>query len=224
MAEKEITDNSQKGAGDDLSKDTEKKEGEEDKSPVSTDTLTDEQWETAFKSPRFKELSQKAKEAEARLQEIENAKKSEAEKKLLEEKKYEELLKAKEDELMQLRTEREQSVKQQSIISVAVKLGARDPDAIAKLIDQTKVAVDKDGNVSGVEDAVKALLADKPYLASTQPASNIGSGANSEASDGNKKMWKKSELTNKMQDHKWYEENKEEIHAAIAEGRVDNSQ
>lgn len=46
-------------------------------------------------------------------------------------------------------------------------------DAISDVwsfVDRSKLEVDDEGNVSGVEDAVKAVAKDKPYMLETQPA------------------------------------------------------
>lgn len=52
------------------------------------------------------------------------------------------------------------------VMAVAQRLNVRDPDAAYKLLDISALSVDDStGQVSGVEDAVKALLKAKPYLA-----------------------------------------------------------
>jgi hypothetical protein len=49
------------------------------------------------------------------------------------------------------------------IIQEAVKQNAVDPDAVAALLDRTELTVDGD-QIEGLEEAVKALMAAKPYL------------------------------------------------------------
>ncbi len=51
------------------------------------------------------------------------------------------------------------------VMTTAQRMGVRDPDAAYKLLDLSTLSVsDETGQVSGVEDALKALLKAKPYL------------------------------------------------------------
>lgn len=51
-----------------------------------------------------------------------------------------------------------------SVIAAAASAGAVDHDAVAALIDRNGIAVTDDGAVTGVTEAVAALLEAKPYL------------------------------------------------------------
>ena len=60
-------------------------------------------------------------------------------------------------------TRANQSIIRSAIVSVASRLGAVDPEAVAALLPQSEIVLEGD-EVIGVEEAVKALLAKKPYL------------------------------------------------------------
>lgn len=50
------------------------------------------------------------------------------------------------------------------ILNKAANLGVIDTDVVYKLLDKDEIDVDDDGNVTGVEEAIKALITAKPYL------------------------------------------------------------
>lgn len=56
-----------------------------------------------------------------------------------------------------------------AITTAATKAGAIDPDAVLALIAKDSVTIGDDGRVTGVDEAVKALLESKPYLVGKQP-------------------------------------------------------
>jgi hypothetical protein len=187
--------------------------------------LTEEQWEKVFQHPRFSQLSSKAKEAEKELEKIRKAKEKEDQDKLKEEGKFQELLEAKEKEIENLQGSISELKLTSGIMSVASKLNVVDTDAVARLIDRSKLEADKDsGEYTNVEDVVKELLTEKPYLAKegSNVSSNIGSGSNATTGSQNGNfVITKSELTAKLQDHSWYEEHKDEIVQWQKEGRID---
>lgn len=187
--------------------------------------LTEEQWAKVFQHPRFSELSKRAKSAERELEKIQKAKEKENQDKLKEEGKYQELLEAKEKEIENLKSSISELKLTSGIMSVASKLNVVDTDAVARLIDRSKLETDKDsGEYTNIEDVVKELLSEKPYLAKegSSVSSNIGSNSNAttDSQNGNFVITR-SELTAKLQDHSWYEEHKDEILQWQKEGRID---
>ncbi len=60
-------------------------------------------------------------------------------------------------------TRAQETLVRASIVSAASRLGAIDPEAVAALLPRDELVIEKD-EVLGVEDAVKTLLAKKPYL------------------------------------------------------------
>lgn len=140
-------------------------------------SLTDDQISQVFsderiwKHPRFKELNEMAKKAEALLKQQEDEKT----KKLEEDKKYEELLKLEREKVAKL-TEQVSSVKVESAIQTeAAKNGIVDPDAALKLVDRSGIKIDDTGAIQGVTEAIKALATSKPYLVDPKK-SNLGDG------------------------------------------------
>jgi hypothetical protein len=187
--------------------------------------LTDEQWEQVFKHPRFSQLSSRAKEAEKELEKIKKAKEKENQEKLKEEGKYQELLEEKEKEISTLNESISELKLTSGIMSIASKLNVVDTDAVARLIDRSKLESDKDsGEYTNIEDVVKELISEKPYLAKegSGVSSNIGSNSNATTNSQNGNfVITRSELTAKLQDHSWYEEHKDEIRQWQKEGRID---
>ena len=187
--------------------------------------LTEEQWAKVFQHPRFSELRDKAKTAEKELEKIQKAKERENQDKLKEEGKYQELLEEKEKEISNLQNSISELKLTSEIMSVASKLNVVDTDAVARLIDRNKLEADKDsGDYTNVEDVVKELLSEKPYLANGSSSTSSNIGTNSNATTGSQNgnfVITKSELTAKLQDHSWYEEHKDEIVQWQKEGRID---
>jgi len=196
-------------------------------SPEEKDfNLTDEQWEQVFKHPRFSKLNERAKEAEQALSKLEKEKEKELQEKLKEEGKYKELLEEKEKELDKLSSNLSEYKLNLEVVSIANKLNVVDTDAVVKLLDRNSLDIDKDGNYTNLEEAIKQLISEKPYLAKagSDVRSNIGSNANATTeSQSGDFIITKSELRAKLQDHNWYVENKDNIAQWEKEGRIDYS-
>ena len=79
--------------------------------------------------------------------------------------------------------------------ATAVALDIVDPDAAYALMDRDAVSVADDGTIKGVEDALKALIKDKPYLLRQKGAQSVG-GATNPAASGNMpgKIYTRAEL------------------------------
>ena len=79
--------------------------------------------------------------------------------------------------------------------ATAVALDIVDPDAAYALMDRDAVSVGDDGTIKGVEDALKALIKDKPYLLRQKGAQSVG-GATNPAASGNMpgKIYTRAEL------------------------------
>ena len=61
-----------------------------------------------------------------------------------------------------------------AVVAAAQRAGAVDPDAVFALLNKSAVTVGDDGSVTGADDAVKALLADKQYLVGKTPTPTPG--------------------------------------------------
>jgi len=145
---------------------------------------------------------------------------------LKEEGKYQELLKAQEDENEQLKSSLAELRINNQVLTIASKLKVLDTEVVVKLIDKSKLVLGEDGTYLNVEEVVKELITEKPYLAgaSSDTSSSIGSKANAttESQSGNFVMTK-SELRERLKDHSWYLENKDNITQWEKEGRIDYS-
>lgn len=64
-----------------------------------------------------------------------------------------------------------------AVVNAAHKANAIDPDAVFALIDQSKMTVSDDGTVDGIDDALKALLAEKTFLVGKPTTPPVGGNA-----------------------------------------------
>lgn len=142
--------------------------------------LSPEQLKVAFEHPRFKELAQSKKE----LDDLKAKLAKDEDEKLAKNQEYQKLLEKRDAELTEARTKASELQLQVAIEREAVKAGVTDTEAAIKLIDRSKVQVDKEGNITGIADAVKALVEARPYLVTGKPAVNIGNGTNPEQPTG----------------------------------------
>lgn len=110
------------------------------------------------------ELRQRLKEYEAKVAQYEAAQKTETER-------YRDRVAELERAVAEAERQRQELLIRSSVINAAYRLGAVDPDAVFRLIDLSKVDFDEDGNPIGVEEAVKELLAARPYLRAVSQAS-----------------------------------------------------
>lgn len=68
--------------------------------------------------------------------------------------------------------------------NAAQKAGAHDLDAVAKLADHSRLQVDDNGDVLGVEAALKDLQKNRPYLFGHPPRPSTGSGGGRTTTNG----------------------------------------
>lgn len=166
-----------------------------------------------WKHPRFKSLNDRAKVADRLEKE-----KGDAEKKRLEEEgKWKELADLKTKEAEEAKTQAQTARIDNKLQVSAAKVGVVDLEAVLKLIDRTNIKVDDNGEIQGVDEAVKALLESKPYLKGDGSVT-LGGGTN--PGDGNKgaKRFKLSQL----QDPKFYQENYKDIQEAQVKGLIED--
>ena len=127
---------------------------------------------------KFKEADEKRK-TEAKKAEEDNLAKN---------KEFETLATKREEEVKQVRAELVETKLQNAVERAAIKAGAADSETVYKLFDRTNVKVNEDGTISGVEEAVKALLEAKPFLkgSGSESSSTIGTGTNPADSESKK--------------------------------------
>jgi hypothetical protein len=184
---------------------------------VDLSKLSDEQLakvfddERVWKHPRFKQLSDEAKEG----RKLKLAQ-EEAEKKRLEEQgEFKQLLE-------QERARNKELTLNTQIQAAAIKAGAVDVEAVTKLIDRNAITIKDDGTVEGISEAVTALLESKPYLKGTgAPAQpSVGSGGNppADANTQGKYKFKHSQIL----DPKFYADNEAAILEAMKNNQIEN--
>lgn len=184
--------------------------------------LTDEQFEKLysddrlFRHPRFKSLSERARKAD----ELEKAQNEAEQKALAEQGKYKELAEKHEKEAASAKQMVQDLVLKNAIQSEAVKLGIVDVEAAAVLIDKTNIKVKDDGSAEGVQQALEALIAAKPYLKGTPQQQPIGTGSNpnpNQTEAGTKKF-----KLSQIQDSKFWAANEKDIMQALKLGLVED--
>lgn len=194
--------------------------------PPTTETAEGEEEfdrERAMKTIRTLREEAKAavkqiKEAEtlrARVKEIDDAKLSEQERLT---KRAEEA----ETKLTQAQKHTQDRINRYEVQLQASKLGIVDPDAAVKLLDWDRLEYADDGTPRDVDAALKALLADRPYLAAApqqqqRPASQASAtnGATRQTAPGSR-TYARAELD----DYAFYSKNREDIQLAYKEGRI----
>jgi hypothetical protein len=226
MAEGKKSDASDSKTGDinnkkEKSDASDAKKTDTDNSNFDVSKLGDEDFQKVFDDPRlwqhsrFKELTQRAKKAD----QYETEQKKLEEKKLKEEKKYEELVEKLEKEREEAQEKFRQSVIDMNIMQAAAKQGAVDQDAVVKLIDRSKVSLDDNGNVAGVDEAIGELKESRKYLFGDPGSTTLGSATNpGKGGTDQPKRFKHSQI----QDPVFYRENEQDILEAMKTGNIED--
>lgn len=110
------------------------------------------------------------KKAAEKLQGLENAQKTEAEKLLDAQKKYEQQLADLQAQNAQLAKDKQDMFLRTAVVTKATTMNYIDPDDAFRLLDMAKVKVADTGEVIGLEDALKALATAKPHLVRGTPS------------------------------------------------------
>jgi len=149
---------------------------EQEQQPSGTPpSLSDEQWELAFQHPRFKDLAKRAKEAEARLKEREQAERDAAKEELKAKQEFAKLYEQAQDEVVALKAELDDlraaqiaGAKRQAVALAARKAGLNDRAAddahLFVRLDDINLADDGSPDMAQVAKLVKALAQERPYL------------------------------------------------------------
>jgi hypothetical protein len=172
--------------------------------------------ERLYKHPRFKSLSEKAKQADKLQKEQEDN-----ERKVLEEQgKHKELAEKLQAENSKLLQRINTQALNTAIQIEAAKLGIVDPEAAQALIDKELAKVDESGNVVGVKEALEKLVESKPYLKGAAPTQPVGTPSNPNPSqtENGTKRYKLSQI----QDSKFFKANEKDIMEAVSKGLVDD--
>lgn len=171
-----------------------------------------------YRNPRFKSLSERAKKAD----DLEKAASDAETQRLADEGKYKEIADKKTAEA-EAANKTVQDLRLNSNIQIeASKLGVVDLEAVLLLINRENIKVDEtSGAVSGVEDAVKALLEAKPYLKGT-PTNPPAVGGGSNPSPGETAPGAQKFKLSQIQDAVFFKEHEADINAALKAGLIEN--
>ena len=165
--------------------------------------------------PRFKSLNERAKKAEM----LEKAQAEAEEKRLADAKKFEELATKRAQERDEIQSKYTSQLQNNRIITEASKIGVVDIDTVLQLVDRAAITVNDDGSVSGVEQALQALLAAKPFLKGKSNQAPIGSPSSpSDDANSDVKTFKLSQLQNPT----FYREHEKEIEKAMLAGKIED--
>lgn len=163
--------------------------------------------------PRMKELREQAKKAK----EYESNKSKEEETRLADQKKFEELASKTAKERDEWRGKHDAVLVDGKLIAEASKRGIVDPDAVTKLIDRGQLKINDDGSVEGVNEALDALVKDRPYLVGKgNNNKSIGGGSNPGTDDRVAGTFKMSEIQNT----EFYQKHEKEIKDAMKSGKI----
>lgn len=168
-----------------------------------------------WKLPRIQELNERAKAAKK----YESEQKAAEEAKLKEQGKLQELTERLQKERDEAINKFNSTLVDMKIQSEATKLGAIDTEAVLKLIDRSTLKPDENGNITGLEDAVKALQTSKPYLFGKPGTVSLGNPTNpGQDNNNNVRRFKHSQI----QDPEFYKANEKEILQAYKLGLIEN--
>jgi hypothetical protein len=229
IANSDTGDNSKATDNANINKSNEGKEGDEsnskktqaDQSNFDPKQIGDEDFNKIFDDPRlfqhsrFKQLNERAKKAA----ELEKQQEESEKKKLKEQAKWQELAEKTEAEKAQLEQKYQSTLIDNKIQVLSAQLGAVDTEAVAKLIDRGTISIDENGNVTGVDEAIKSLQEAKPYLFDEQAVKKLGNATNP-GRDGNKTG--KRFTHSQIQDPVFYAENEQDILIALRQGLITN--
>lgn len=185
-----------------------------------TSKLTDEQIAKLYEDPRlykhsrFKELSEAKKERDA--MKAEQLKKEEAEQ--LKKGEYEKVIKTKDEKIAELEGQVSSTRLNGAIERAATKAGIIDPEAALAMIDKSLIKADDNGTLTGIDEALKKLAEEKPYLVGKGVTKPIGSKSNPANPNGDTKRFTLSQ----MQDPAFYRANEKDIMAARKAGTLVN--
>jgi len=142
--------------------------------------ISDEVFTGAVKE-RMGQLAGRARTAEKRLAEIAGAQEESERKALVEQERFKELYEKESAARQKVEADRKEDLIRSRFLLAAVKAGVVDPD-VAFVVARSlpgfaTVQVGEDGKVTGIDEIVTSLVAEKPYLVSTQEGRRQSVGA-----------------------------------------------
>lgn len=160
-------------------------------------------------------VSEKLREKTKKLKEFEDAKTKAEEDKLKEDNKYKELAEKREAKINELSEQNKKGRINDAIKTEASKKGVARLDLVTKLIDTSKIAVDDDGNITGVTEAVGALIKENDFL--VKQKRSFGGGTNPTDVDNAEEF-----TLSQIGDPVFYQKNRKAIEKAMTTGKIIN--
>lgn len=127
---------------------------------------------------RFSKLNAEKNELKSRLEALEKENADRENKKLEEQQKFEELYKKEQEARMGLETRLKESSLRNAFVQTASGLIEKDAmDMAFRELNRESVTINDDGNVEGMEDAVKSLIESRPFLKAQSTTQGVNSAA-----------------------------------------------
>ena len=167
-----------------------------------------------FQLPRIKELLDASKE----LKTLKEQKAADDQKSLEEQGKFKELADQRATENSTLKEQIQNMTIDQALTTKLVPEGVVDIEAALKLADRSKIKVDEDGKVTGVEEVIESLKTGKAYLFGKGSQPTVGGPTNSGTPPSGPMKFKRSQL----QDNAFYQANRKEILEAQRQGLIED--
>lgn len=189
--------------------------------PVDLTKISGEELTKVLENPQLFKLPriQQALEAEKQLKKVQTEQEKAREQSLVEQKKFEDLANERGQTIETLNKQIQDSKVTNALTLKLSSESVVDLDAALKLVDQSKVSIDENGNVSGVDEAIEALKTDKAYLFNTNGVPKVGNPSNpsNPAQPGTGRFkYKESQMT-----PEFFEANKKDIMEAYRLGLIE---
>lgn len=167
-----------------------------------------------FKLPRIAELLEASKE----LKTLKDQKAADDQKSLEEQGKFKELAEGRATVITQLKEQIQTMTIDQALTTKLVPEGVVDIDAALKLADRSKIKVDDNGNITGLDEALSSLKENKAYLFGKGTNPTVGGPTNPGSNPSGPAKFKRSQL----RDPAFYNEHRTEILAAQKAGLIED--
>lgn len=173
---------------------------------------SDQASEKQFDVEYVKKLRGEAAEYRRRLRELEQVVKQYEDAKLSETERLQKRLADLEQEQLAHQQERQERIVRYETMLAASKLGIIDPDAAYRLLDLASLEYNEDGTPKNLEKALRDLTRAKPYL--------VGAPSNAVTNPATGQRRAGTFTRQQIADRRFYEQHREEILQAMAEGRI----
>lgn len=130
--------------------------------------------------------------------------------------KYKELAEEWQSKYTNLEAKWKQSAIQKSLAVEAQKLNPANIDAVLRLVDTSSLEIDDEGNVSGVEEALKAVQESVPQLFTVEPPKNAGRDSGSPDGGASSRVYTQEQIDDPV----FRKEHWDDILKAQKEGRI----